>query len=137
MAVQIALPFSFTNSGAVNVTNNDSKIWSDRIIVALMTRVGERLMLPKYGSNVAASVFENEDDAASILERELPGIFARWLPDLTVISTNVKIETGELADNTLAISIEYLLPNKQKSVTTTKVKLGTFTQTGLLIEEIE
>lgn len=137
MAVQIALPFSFTNSGAVNVTNNENKIWSDRIIVALMTRVGERIMLPKYGSNVASSVFENEDDAVSIVERELPGIFARWLPDLTIIATSVKLENKELADNTLAISVEYLLPNKQKSITTTKVKLGTFTQTGLLIEEIQ
>ena len=137
MAIQIALPFSFTASGAINVTNKESKTWSDRVITAIMTKVGERVMRPKYGSNIPATVFENETEAISIIERETPGIFSRWLPDLTLLSVAARLETNELADNTLSISVEYLLPNKQKGITTAKVRLGIFTQTGLLIEEVQ
>jgi phage baseplate assembly protein W len=137
MTVQIALPFSFNASGSVNVTNADEKVWSDRVITAVMTRIGERVMRPKYGSNVVATIFENESEASSIVRREVPAIFATWLPELTLLAVTAKIENNELADNTLAISIEYLLPNKQKGITTTRVHLGTFTQTGLLIEEIQ
>ena len=137
MGIVIALPFSFNNSGAINTTNLETKTWSDRVVSAIMTRPLERIMFPEYGSGVTAAIFENENEATVIAKREIPAVFSRWLPELTLLSVSAVMETSELADNTLAISVEYLLPNKQKSTTTARVRLGSFTSTGLLIEEIQ
>ena len=137
MTVSIALPFQFNKSGAVNVTNSETKIWSDRIVSAIMTRPLERVMFPEYGSGLTAAIFENENEATNIAKREIPAVFSRWLPDLTLLSVTAFVETNELAENTLDISVEYLLPNKQKNTTTARVRLGSFTSTGLLIEEIQ
>jgi hypothetical protein len=46
------------------------------------------------------------------------------------------METVELADAALVISIEYVLPSGEKTTTVARVKSGTFTRTGVLIEEI-
>lgn len=137
MGISIALPFRFNEAGAVDVTPMETKTWSDRVISALMTKPSERLMRPTYGSNIQSAVFETESMAIEIAKREVPAVFAKWLPDLTLIDVNVAIDSAELAENTLVISVEYLLPNKQKGVTNARVRIGSFTPTGLLIEEIE
>lgn len=137
MAVAISLPFRFNESGAVDTTNSDPKIWSNRVISAILTRPTERLMRPEYGSRVMEAIFENEMEAITVAQREVTAVFSRWLQDLSLLSVTAKVEQGELAENTLVLSVEYLLPNKQKNITTTRTRLGSFTSTGLLIEEIQ
>lgn len=137
MGVSIDLPFRFNESGAVATIADEAKIWSNRVIAVLMTRPSERLMRPQFGSRITEIVFENEREAIAAAQKEIPAAFSRWLPDLTLLNTSVSVKQGELAENTLVISVEYMLPNKQKGTTTTQVKLGSFTATGILIEELQ
>jgi len=40
----IALPFSFNSAGELSYTNDEKKIIQDRLVLAIMTRPGERVM---------------------------------------------------------------------------------------------
>lgn len=47
----------------------------------LLTNRGERVMLPTYGCNLRATLFENiTDDLVDILENTIRDSFAVWLP---------------------------------------------------------
>lgn len=137
MGISIDLPFRFNEAGAVAVVADEAKTWENRVISVLMTRPTERIMRPPFGSRVIEAVFEPEAVALAMIQREVPAAFSRWLPELSLLHVSGSIETSELNENTLVISVEYLLPNKQKYSTTTKVKLGSFTPTGVLIEEVQ
>ena len=137
MGVSIDLPFRFSESGAVATVADEEKIWSNRVIAVLLTRPSERLMRPQFGSRITELVFENEREAIAGAQKEIPAAFSRWLPELSLLSNTVSVKKGELNENTLVISVEYLLPNKQKNTTTAQVKLGSFTATGVLIEELQ
>ena len=137
MGVSIDLPFRFDAAGGVASTSDEAKTWSNRIVAVLMTRPSERLIRPQFGSRITEVIFENEQEAAAMAQKEIPAAFSRWLPDLTLLHASASIEKNELEENTLVISVEYLLPNQQKDTTTTRVKLGSFTTTGILIEELQ
>lgn len=56
----ISYPFKFSASGTVGTTSDRTKILKDRIVLMCLTQIGERLMLPTYGTTVPSTVFENE-----------------------------------------------------------------------------
>jgi phage baseplate assembly protein W len=136
MGQTIALPFRFTESGGVDTTVDDSKMWSDRVLSAIFTRPSERVMRYSYGSGATGLVFEPEDLAVKEAELTVASAFSQWLPDLKLLSVNASVESGELADNALVISVNYVLPSGETTTTVARVKSGTFTRTGVLIEEI-
>jgi phage baseplate assembly protein W len=136
MAQAIALPFRFTSSGGVNTTVDEKKIWSDRVLSAIFTRTSERVMNYAYGSPVSGLVFEPENVAIKEAKLSISEAFTKWLPNLRLTSVTAAMEMVELADAALVISIEYVLPSGEKTTTVARVKSGTFTRTGVLIEEI-
>lgn len=136
MGQAISLPFKFTESGGINTTVDEKKLWSDRVLSAIFTRPSERVMRPPYGSGATGLVFEPEDLAVKEAELTVASAFSQWLPNLELISVTAYMENSELADNALVISVNYVLPSGEKANTTVNVKSGTFTRTGVLIEEI-
>ena len=136
MGQAISLPFNFNESGGVNTTINERKIWSDRVLSAIFTRPNERVMRHSYGSGATSLVFEPESVALKEAELTVASAFGQWLPDLKLLSVTSAVEAGELTDNALVISINYVLPSGEKTTTVARVKSGTFTRTGVLIEEL-
>lgn len=136
MGQTIALPFRFTESGGVDTTVSEKKMWSDRVLSAIFTRPSERVMRYSYGSGATGLVFEPEGFAIKEAELTIASAFSQWLPELKLTSVKANIESGELADNALVISVNYSLPSGEKATTVARVKAGTFTRTGVLIEEI-
>jgi phage baseplate assembly protein W len=137
MAQAIALPFKFTESGGVNTTVDERKLWSDRVLSAIFTRPSERVMRYAYGSGATGLVFEPEEWAIKEAELTVASAFSQWLPSLKLLSVTAYMDSSdELADNALIISVNYVLPSGEKATTVANVKSGTFTRTGVLIEEI-
>ena len=50
----ISWPFQFTDVGALGTTTDTAKIWKDRITLLCLTQIGERIMLPTFGTHVPA-----------------------------------------------------------------------------------
>ena len=116
--------------GATMATNDYRTIWKDRVYVALLTGLGERVMDPTYGTQVTASVFETEDRAALMSKESISSAFGKWLPDLTLRAVAADYD---YANGALVIKVDYTLPDETED--TLVFKTTTFDQYGTVIRE--
>jgi phage baseplate assembly protein W len=105
----ISYPFSFASTGKaenIDVTQGVAKI-NQSIMMILSTRVGERIMLPEYGSRLPELVFDPNDE---ILHAELQfytaDALSRWEKRITVTSV-VTVDNSDASE--VGIHIEYLI----------------------------
>lgn len=127
----ISLPFSFDNFGSVGYSRDEKKIWQDRVVMVVMTRLGERIMRPTYGTAVANTVFENVNDSIVLIEQAVAGAFTTFLTPL--ILTKVKASVDPL-DGYVVIEISYRY-NKPENEQSLKIKTAIFSRTGELVIE--
>jgi phage baseplate assembly protein W len=127
----ISLPFSFDNFGSVGYSRDEKKIWQDRVVMVVMTRLGERIMRPTYGTAIANTVFENVNDSIVLIEQAVAGAFTTFLTPL--ILTKVKANVDPL-DGYVVIEISYRY-NKPENEQSLKIKTAIFSRTGELVIE--
>jgi len=110
--IAISLPFRFGVEsgvpGGLNSTSDPRYIWRDRVYIAVLTGVNERLMRPEYGTLLARSVLDSGDSAAQVARETIAGAFYRWLPKLSLSSVDTDFDTTE---GILNITINYILPD--------------------------
>lgn len=104
MSKAISLPFTFDETGGVAYTTDPAKIWQDRVIIAVMTGLKERVMRPTYGSDVQAAVGESVNDAMTLIRQSVAVIFSRWLKDLVLLDVGGYIDEY---DGYLVMQIKY------------------------------
>ena len=85
----ISYPFTFDPFGVVFTTEDQTKIYQDRILTLLSTAVGERPMRPTYGTNVAKAMFENQTDAATAIDAAIRSAIEIWIPEVNVETIKV------------------------------------------------
>lgn len=126
----ITLPFSFNSAGGLSTTSDSKKIWQDRVVLVVMSYLGERVMKPEFGTHVRGFAFENIEDATLLIKNEVEAAFSRWLPNLTL--DDVTAETDPV-DNILNIGIVYSYgTNQAESVI---IRTANLTSTGSIISE--
>lgn len=104
----ISLPFRFDGYGHVAATSDMAKIYSDRVISAVLTSIGERLMRPSFGSEVSSIPFDSIDDVADELSATVSLAFQNFLTDLTFV--DVTFEDQDPYNGEIELSIDYLVP---------------------------
>ena len=67
----ISLPFSFNASGGVSYTQDERKVWQDRVLLTVMTSLGERLMRLEFGTVINSGLFQSVDDASTLVKVKL------------------------------------------------------------------
>lgn len=138
----ISMPFTFKSTysklnpalrvpGPVASTTDLRQIYKQRIFLVLMTRYGERVMRPDFGSNLSLIVFENEDVALEMADLAIKTTFAKWLPDLNLIEITPKYDR---LNGAFEFTIVYSLPSGDTDSTTINTAL--FNRTGDVIQEI-
>lgn len=136
------MPFTFKSTysklnpelrvpGPVASTTDLKQIYKQRIFLVLMTRYGERVMRPDFGSNLSLVVFENEDVALEIADLAIKTAFAKWLPDLNLIEIEPKYDK---LNGAFEFTIVYSLPSGDTDSTTINTAL--FNRTGDILQEI-
>lgn len=126
----IALPFSFNSSGEVSYTTDLQKIIQDRVVMAVMTKLEERVMRPNFGSNVYDSLFENEGPATTIVSQAVSGCFATWFPYL-----NLRSVQATVVDETLQFDV-YYSKGKSTDIEEVTIRTSLLTRAGDIIREI-
>jgi phage baseplate assembly protein W len=113
--VTLSLPFMIDSYGKLNTTDQQSKIWTDRVRSVIGTALGERVMRPEFGTEIPFAEFQTAEDAASQIETTVLQSFEQQLSRLRLqeVTTNFDDYTGAMN-----VSIVYALPN-QDIVTTT------------------
>ncbi|NBP03902.1 MAG: hypothetical protein EBU90_28155 [Proteobacteria bacterium] len=106
----LSLPFSIDSYGKVSITQDQSKIWADRVRSVLGTAIRERLMRPTFGTLIPFAIFENETTSTAEIKVEVEKAFAEQLPLLTLQSTETTIDEYT---NILTVEVLYGLPNNE------------------------
>jgi phage baseplate assembly protein W len=126
----ISLPFSFNSAGELAYTTDLKKIIQDRIVLAVMTKLEERVMRPNFGSDVYDSLFENQTTAESIVRQAVTTCFSTWFPYLSL--KNVK---GTVIDDVLEFEIFYS-KGRDNQIEAVNVKTSLLTRAGETVREI-
>jgi phage baseplate assembly protein W len=128
--IAISLPFSIDPYGRVGSTTDQTKIWADKVRSVVGTALRERVMRPKFGTDIPLSVFETQDDAQTQIEFEVNQAFNDQLQKVTLQSVSSVFDdyTG-----IMQVDITYALPNDE--VTTTSIGLIRIEGTAIAIEE--
>jgi len=133
MSKTLSLPFGFdSSSGGLTITTDPAKMWQDRIIIAVMTGMGERVMRPTFGSDATKTVGHNLGDAVSIISQSVSVAFSRWLPELELL--NVTGFTDQ-TDGYLVIEIKYKY-RAQNINQTVNIKTAILSRSGDVLLEV-
>lgn len=110
--VAISLPFSIDPFGKVSQTTDQAKIWSDRVRSVIGTGLQERVMRPSLGTAIPSAVFDSQDNASALIEKEVESAFSTQLPLLKLQGVDSSFDqyTG-----IMSVSIVYDLPNRQQA----------------------
>lgn len=106
----IALPFAIDPYGKVGATQEQSKIWADRVRSVLGTAVRERLMRATFGTLIPFALFETDTTAESQIRVEVEQAFVKQLSLLSLQSIVVTIDSYT---NVLNVEVIYALPNNE------------------------
>ena len=108
--VALSLPFSVDPYGGITTTNDQTKIWTDRVRSVLGTTVRERVMRPGFGTLIPFALFDTETSAASQVETEVNQAFIQQLSLLRLDEVNVTVDNYT---NVLTVEVVYALPNNE------------------------
>ena len=127
----VSLPFKFNEFGQVSTTTDSKKMWRDRVLLVLLSRFGERLMIPSFGSDIASTVFESADMATEIATKTISIAFNKWLTSLELKGIN---PLYDYTTGTLEVTILYSLPSGETDTVTFSTAI--FSRSGDLILEL-
>lgn len=127
----IAIPFRFNEFGSIDATSDQRRIWRDRVLIVLLTKFGERVMRPNFGSDLASVLFENETTAVETATRTINIAFNTWLSPLNLIEITPQFD---LTTGYLEVSVTYTLPSGEEDVV--NVKTAIFNRFGDVVQEL-
>lgn len=127
----IALPFKIDEYGRVGNTTDARKIWKDRVRLVLLTRFGERVLRPSFGSGVLNTVFEPETVSVEMIKRTVTIAFNEQLNSLNLIEMN---SVYDPTTGGLELTVSYKLPSAE--VDTVSLKTAIFTRAGDIVQEL-
>ena len=102
----ISLPFRIDGYGRVATTSDVYKIYADRVRSLVCTHVSERLMQPRYGSDVARDLFDLLSQAPDLVDVQIRTAFLEWLPDLTFVGVEVRYEDDDGGEVRMDVTYE-------------------------------
>jgi phage baseplate assembly protein W len=111
----ISLPFTITAYGTVDATGDQRKIWADRVLSAIGTGWGERVLRYEFGTKIHAEVYNTITAAESTIKLEVSRAFNEFLPLLTLDEV---ITTYSPETNSIKVDVTYKLPNQSEDTLT-------------------
>ena len=106
--IGIELPLNHNKEGFFKQTKTSLEQTKSNIKNLLLTRRGERLGNPTFGSDLFAVLFEQEgDDIESKVEETIRSAMSEWLP--FVIINNIETKFSTTNKNAINVSMQFSL----------------------------
>ena len=110
-AIGISLPIQISNT-AFNQTFQTVEQVKSNIKNLLLTKKGERVMQPEFGSGLQEALFEmNDTKLEERLEDIINNAIETWLPYITVDSVDIQASNESKDRNRVNVSIKYKYSN--------------------------
>ena len=105
--INIEFPFKDGNLGQfLNLTNEDSSAIKSDLMHLLLTRKGERLYLPDFGTDLLKYIFEfNDGVTRNDISRELNETVKKYIPNLIINS--VDVTESKDSEHAVVVRIDY------------------------------
>lgn len=95
-----ALPLINRDGLGVFATQTTTELIKSSIQMILQTRLGERVMLPSYGSRLAELLYEPNDSVlVSLAKRFIVDALVRWEPRIKVLGSIILANENEMQIN--------------------------------------
>ena len=110
--INIEFPFKDGNLGQfLNLTNEDSSAIKSDLMHLLLTRKGERLYLPDFGTDLLKYIFEfNDGDTRGDISRELNETVKKYIPNLTI--NKVDVTESQESEYAVVVRIDYTVTDE-------------------------
>ena len=106
-AIGITLPIQIGNT-AFNQSFKTAEQASSNIKNLLLTKRGERIMQPNFGSGLQELLFEFNDDAlAEKIEDTVTSALENWIPYISVDQIDITASDLDKDNNTVNVSIKF------------------------------
>jgi hypothetical protein len=105
--ININFPFQDSSKGFfLDLNNSDSAAIKADLMHLILTRKGERLYLPDFGTNLLKYIFQpNDSTTQSEIKEEISQTVKKYLPNLQVDKVNV--EESENSEYAATVRIDY------------------------------
>jgi phage baseplate assembly protein W len=107
--ININFPFKNSANGFFLDINSDedAAIKAD-LMHLVLTRKGQRLYLPDFGTELVRFIFEpNDDITLSMVKDEIKTVVKKYLPNLSV--TDITVTESELSEYAAVVNINYVI----------------------------
>lgn len=133
----IELPFSIDSSGGISHTSSIQKILQDRVAAVILTRLGERVMRPNYGSRASNATFDNLDAAALKVKDAIALAIGEHLPYIVLNTVTAYVDSDQ-PEGYLNIEVFFSYKTAINNNVTTSIALRTdlLTRSGDIILEV-
>jgi phage baseplate assembly protein W len=103
---EISIPFRLDGTGGVAQIGDDQSRIAQHFVTIIGTIIGERVMLPRYGSTTRLAVFGGNDPVTeSIVASQLEAALALWEPTVTIKAVESNFDPAN--PSTMTIQIDY------------------------------
>lgn len=105
--ININFPFKDSSKGFfLDLNKDDSAAIKADLMHLILTRKGERLYLPDFGTNLMKYIFQpNDSGTQSEIKEEISQTVKKYLPNLQV--NEVKIEQNSNSEYAVTVRIDY------------------------------
>lgn len=107
--INITYPFKDSEKGFfLDLTSTDAKAIKSDLMHLILTRKGERLYNPEFGSDLLKFIFEpNDGRTLSEIKLDIQNTVKRYIPNLNV--DNVSVEQSEESEYSVSVRIDYTI----------------------------
>lgn len=127
MSSAISYPYNLDTNGVVTSVNTTTKLYLDRVLTLLSTNVGQRPMMPDYGTDWSTTLFENENNYRRAIPVAISNAIRTWIPDVSVEKVEL---SGDEYSGIVYVNLFLKLPNN--TIATMKINTATFNYDGLV-----
>lgn len=105
--INIQFPFKDGNLGQfINLNNEDNSAIKSDLMHLILTRKGERLYMPDFGTDLLKYIFElNDETTRADIRKDINETVKKYLPNLSI--NNVSVTESESNEHKVDIRIDY------------------------------
>lgn len=110
--INIRYPFQNSVRGFyVELNNTDADAVKSDLLHLILTRKGQRLYKPDFGTDLLRFIFQPEDGLTlSQIQEEIKSVVSKYLPKLQI--NNVLVEQSEESEHAAIIRLDYTITDE-------------------------
>jgi phage baseplate assembly protein W len=107
--ININFPFKNSANGFfLDLNSNEDAAIKADLMHLILTRKGQRLYLPDFGTELLRFIFEPNDDLTlSMIKDEIKTVVKKYLPNLSI--TDIKVTESEFSEFAVVVNINYTI----------------------------